>query len=197
MDKCRKNIALIEPSDIIFEGLVNLIQRGECHYYFYRTSDLEEFGELCIKINFDIAIINPQAIQNRKSEFLKLRRLYPGIRWIGLIYSYFDNDVTGKFDDIINITDSQDLLSEKLRRAMVGCRCEEERQEGLTERELDVLVLLVKGQSNKEIASNLNISIHTVISHRKNITEKTGIKSLSGLTIYAISKKIVPLDLSL
>jgi DNA-binding CsgD family transcriptional regulator len=40
----------------------------------------------------------------------------------------------------------------------------------------------------------LNISIHTVISHRKNITEKTGIKSLSGLTIYAITKKIIPLD---
>jgi DNA-binding CsgD family transcriptional regulator len=53
---------------------------------------------------------------------------------------------------------------------------------------------MVKGFANKEIADTLNISIHTVISHRKNITEKTGIKSLSGLTIYAITKKIIPLD---
>ena len=53
---------------------------------------------------------------------------------------------------------------------------------------------MVAGHSNKEIADKLNISIHTVISHRKNITEKTGIKSLSGLTIFAISKKIIPLE---
>jgi DNA-binding NarL/FixJ family response regulator len=67
-------------------------------------------------------------------------------------------------------------------------------QEDLSEREIEVLSQLVKGLSNKEIADKLNISVHTVISHRKNITEKTGIKSLSGLTIYAITRKIIPLD---
>jgi DNA-binding NarL/FixJ family response regulator len=66
--------------------------------------------------------------------------------------------------------------------------------EQITERETDVLKLLVKGLSNKEIADKLNISIHTVISHRKNIIQKTGIKSQAGLTIYAISNKIVSLD---
>lgn len=67
-------------------------------------------------------------------------------------------------------------------------------KESLSGRETDVLVLLTKGLSNKEIAGKLHISIHTVISHRENIVEKTGIKSLPGLTIYAISKKIIPLD---
>jgi len=52
----------------------------------------------------------------------------------------------------------------------------------------------VKGFSNKEVADNLNISIHTVISHRKNISQKTGIKSQSGLTIYAISNKIILIE---
>jgi DNA-binding CsgD family transcriptional regulator len=59
---------------------------------------------------------------------------------------------------------------------------------------MEVLIQLVHGLSNKEIADKLNISIHTVVSHRKNIIQKTGIKSQAGLTIYAISNKIVSLD---
>ncbi|MEA4948797.1 MAG: LuxR C-terminal-related transcriptional regulator, partial [Petrimonas sp.] len=46
----------------------------------------------------------------------------------------------------------------------------------------------------KEIADSLNISIHTVVTHRKNITSKTGIRSQSGLTIYAISKRIISIE---
>lgn len=67
-------------------------------------------------------------------------------------------------------------------------------QEKLSERETDVLKLLTSGNSNKEIADQLNISTHTVISHRKNISQKTGIKSVSGLTIYAVVKNIITLD---
>ena len=52
----------------------------------------------------------------------------------------------------------------------------------------------MNGKINKEIADELNISIHTVVRHRKNITTKTGIRSQSGLTIYAISKKIVEIE---
>ncbi|MBQ6236615.1 MAG: helix-turn-helix transcriptional regulator [Bacteroidales bacterium] len=56
----------------------------------------------------------------------------------------------------------------------------------LSERETDVLVLVAKGLSSKEIADKLNISVHTVNSHRKNITHKTGIKSVAGLAVYAM-----------
>jgi Response regulator containing a CheY-like receiver domain and an HTH DNA-binding domain len=56
----------------------------------------------------------------------------------------------------------------------------------LTHREIDVLKLIVRGMINKEIADNLNISINTVLSHRKNISYKLGIKSVSGLSIYAM-----------
>jgi DNA-binding CsgD family transcriptional regulator len=50
------------------------------------------------------------------------------------------------------------------------------------------------GLSNKEVADKLSISTHTVISHRKNISLKTGIKSLSGLTIFAVVKGLVDLN---
>lgn len=64
-------------------------------------------------------------------------------------------------------------------------------QSGLTEREIDVVTQVALGKTNKEIADELYISIHTVISHRKNITEKLGIKSISGLTVYAILNNFI------
>jgi len=64
----------------------------------------------------------------------------------------------------------------------------------LSSREIEVLVLIVRGFINKEIADHLNISLTTVISHRKNITEKLGIKSVSGLTIYAVLNGYIDAD---
>mgnify|MGYP001000391727 FL=1 len=64
----------------------------------------------------------------------------------------------------------------------------------LSAREIEVLVLITKGLINKEIADKLNISLTTVITHRKNITEKLGIKSVSGLTIYAVMNGYVEAD---
>ncbi|MBR4826785.1 MAG: hemerythrin domain-containing protein [Bacteroidales bacterium] len=58
--------------------------------------------------------------------------------------------------------------------------------ETLSDREKEVLILVAKGLLNKEIADRLDISINTVITHRKNITRKTGIKTAPGLTVYAI-----------
>ena len=66
--------------------------------------------------------------------------------------------------------------------------------DALSERERDVLVQIVNGLSNKEIADVLCISTHTVITHRKNITRKLNIHSTAGLTIYAIVNKLVNLD---
>ena len=56
----------------------------------------------------------------------------------------------------------------------------------LSPREIEVLIQVTKGLINKEIAEKLNISLTTVISHRKNITEKLGIKSVAGLAVYAV-----------
>lgn len=66
--------------------------------------------------------------------------------------------------------------------------------EELSEREQDVLVQVVHGLSNKEIADVLCISTHTVISHRKNIARKLNIHSTAGLTIYAIVNKLVDIN---
>lgn len=64
----------------------------------------------------------------------------------------------------------------------------------LTPREVEVLQLIVAGKINKEIASALGVSLTTVITHRKNLSEKLGIKSVSGLTIYAVMRGLVKVE---
>jgi DNA-binding CsgD family transcriptional regulator len=194
MDKCRINIAVIEPSNIIYEGLSTLLLKAEKHFYLYRINDFDELSSLPRKESINIVIINPVILQNRINDFTKLKKHHQDISWFGLVYSYFDSELLNKFNDTISISDSIEIITQKLNKSFNQCSCNDNQQEQLSEREIDVLIQLVKGLSNKEIAEKLNISIHTVISHRKNIIEKTGIKSLSGLTIYAISKKIIPLD---
>ncbi len=61
----------------------------------------------------------------------------------------------------------------------------------LSDREIDVLKEVALGYSNKEIAERLFISINTVITHRKNITGKLGIKTISGLTVYALLNHLI------
>jgi len=64
----------------------------------------------------------------------------------------------------------------------------------LSSREIEVLKLVVKGNINKEIADILSISFNTVLTHRKNISSKLGIKSVTGLTFYAYMNGYVSSD---
>lgn len=64
----------------------------------------------------------------------------------------------------------------------------------LSEREKEILVSVASGMLNKEIADKHNISINTVITHRKNITRKTGIKTVAGLTVYAILNNFIDIN---
>lgn len=66
--------------------------------------------------------------------------------------------------------------------------------EPLSERERDVVVALVQGMTNKEIANHLNIATNTVITHRRNIAKKLQIHSPAGLTIYAIVNNLVDIS---
>ena len=72
--------------------------------------------------------------------------------------------------------------------SMIKCP---ESTESISEREREIIVCLVQGMSNKEIASRLFISVNTVITHRRNIVRKLQIHSLAGLTIYAIANNMI------
>lgn len=83
----------------------------------------------------------------------------------------------------------QQLFDADVNNLIVG-----EGNKDLSAREIEVLQLVVKGTINKEIADRLNISLNTVLTHRKNITAKLGIKTVSGLTFYAIMHGIISAD---
>jgi DNA-binding NarL/FixJ family response regulator len=68
-----------------------------------------------------------------------------------------------------------------------------ERETGLTARELEVLQHIVAGKSNKEIASDLNLSVNTVSVHRANIMDRLGIHKTAELVVYAIRNGLVNL----
>jgi len=67
-------------------------------------------------------------------------------------------------------------------------------QKILSDREIEVMALIVQGYINKEIADQLNIGLATVITHRKNIMDKLGLKSVSALTIYAVMHGYVDIN---
>jgi len=71
---------------------------------------------------------------------------------------------------------------------------DEPEREDLSEREKEILVSVARGLLNKEIADRHNISINTVITHRKNITRKTGIRTVPGLTAYAILNNLIDIN---
>jgi len=67
-------------------------------------------------------------------------------------------------------------------------------QKILSDREIEVMSLIVQGYINKEIADKLNIGLATVVTHRKNIMDKLGMKSVSALTIYAVTHGYVDIN---
>ncbi len=91
---------------------------------------------------------------------------------------------------IILPEEDESVIGEKIAEFLDSVTSDKDEPGELSAREKEVLRLLVEGKINKEIADSLCISINTVITHRKNITAKTGIKSVSGLSIYALMNGI-------
>lgn len=116
-----------------------------------------------------------------------------------LLEALYDLFVTEK--DIATHCDIEDnlllpaiRLLEKETKLQNKSQAQKTITEELSDREKDVLIEVVNGLSNKEIADKLFISIHTVISHRKNISRKLNIHSTAGLTIYAIVNNLVDIN---
>lgn len=89
----------------------------------------------------------------------------------------------------LNEVDSSDI--DILQNSISTNNAQPKKKKLLTKRETEILKLIVNGNLNKEIADKLNISLNTVLTHRKNILSKTGIKTVSGLTLYCISNGLL------
>lgn len=196
MSKKITNIIIVESSEIIFEGISGILTNTNQIFNIKQANNLGELEQLNLRAKADIVIINPQLIQNQIKEFQSVKKDLPGTHWIGIVYSFIDPLILSALDEIVNINDKPEKIIAFVQKLLISPDQSDDQfhQETLSERETDVLKLLVGGNANKEIADKLNISTHTVISHRKNISQKTGIKSVSGLTIYAVVKNIISID---
>jgi DNA-binding NarL/FixJ family response regulator len=190
-------IILVEPSPVVSAGIQQLLDES---YEFTITEHLTNLqhlkGRLLASLP-DMFIINPVVLDYDKRFALRsfLQEL-PNVSLVALVYTYVEAGVLQQFNGIIEINDNFTSIEITLRSALSvrTDRKEFYESQDLTEREIDVLIEVAKGLMNKEIADKLNISVHTVISHRKNISRKTGIKSVSGLTVYAMINKLINKD---
>lgn len=183
-------IAIVEPSYIVSRGLAAIIAEGAEFEVVYVAQSMRQVVERMALIAPDVVIVGSQV-----ESAANLRQVYSELQQVTLLslsLTVRDEDYMRQFDGEINLYDSPSQVLRRLRQALQSRDANPyNHSHDLSEREQDVLVLVAKGMANKEIADRLNISVHTVISHRKNIAHKTGIKSVAGLTVYALLNNLL------
>ena len=189
-----KKILLIMPSKVIARGIEAVLSElGEFRVEGI-LSDRSHVSEARLRnMDADVILIDPvladytsrMNVRSRISE-------YSSAAVVALKSVPMDEEQLKQYDGAVGLYDDPVAIVRKLRESL-SSREESPESEGydLSAREKDILVCVAKGMLNKEIADHYNISIHTVITHRKNITRKTGIKTVAGLTVYALLNNLI------
>ena len=115
------------------------------------------------------------------------------IRLIALVTSFVDASLLSKYDESISIFDDLETLSKKIA-GLLDMSSEEDEvdsQDALSQREKEIVICVVKGMTNKEIAEKLFLSIHTVITHRRNISTNSANYLWIGELLTHVPPKIV------
>ena len=187
-------IAIAEPSLMLRNGLERLLYELPDMELVFSTDNLNSLYSRINALRPDILIINPLLFDYTKratirAEFDQL----PNLRIIGLITSYIESQHQRQFAGIIELNDDLQRIKSTIYQVAntLQSDSDEPDTDPLSDREKEVLICLSKGLKNNEIADTLNISVHTVITHRKNIVRKTGIKSVAALTVYAILNNLI------
>ena len=184
----RTRVIIIEPAYVVAAGVeAMLLGSGGCDVVAkYRTvQEAEAHAEQLS--NVDIIIASTSYGRQMESS-----EMFAGMSVVGLQSALSEADMLRGFVAVVSIFSNEEELLRTLREAHdTPVQHNYAESHDLSERERDVLVLVAKGYTNKEIAQELFISPHTVISHRKNIVHKTGIRSVAGLTVYAVLNKLI------
>ncbi len=187
-------IAIAEPSIMLRIGLEQLLRELPDAEVVFSTDNLNSLYARINALRPDILIVNPLLFDYVKratirAEFDNL----PNLRLIGLVTSYIESQHQRQYAGVIELNDDFQRIKSTLNQVTNSLQSDgdEPDTDPLSDREKEVLVCLSKGLKNNEIADTLNISVHTVITHRKNIVRKTGIKSVAALTVYAILNNLI------
>jgi DNA-binding CsgD family transcriptional regulator len=196
MNKELLTIAIAEPSVIIRSGITVALKRiPGIRIQPVEIISLDSLNNYLHGHKPDILIINPAFWGHFDMARLKEETENPRLKSLALLYSAVDVSLLRNYDDTVSLYDSVEQLKEKIERLFEPSAAEvPEDANSLSVREKEIITCVVKGLTNKEIANELFLSTHTVISHRRNIARKLEIHSTAGLTIYAIVNKLVELD---
>lgn len=191
----RKKVLIVEPSWIITEGLVKILGESPSLEVLSPLHEVECLDSRLVAGKPDILLLNPALLSCAKRLALSnIMQEYPRMAIVALVYQYVEYGALRLYGGIVDIREERERICEILLDCASSLTVSENSEDNnyeLTKRETDVLVLIAKGFMNKEIAEKLTISIHTVISHRKNIIRKTNIKSVAGLAMYALMNNLI------
>lgn len=188
----KHRVIICEASEIIANGLAEMLDSMAQFDVVARLDNPEHLSEKVTASDANLLIINPLLLGYSSRDFLaQFSKDHPGLIIIALVTACLDHAMLTPYHGVIELNDTRSKIISKMNEFTQGESHKHNDDVELSKRETDVLVAVAKGMMNKEIADRMNISIHTVISHRKNITRKTGIKSVSGLTVYALLNNLI------
>ncbi len=191
-------ILIVEPSVIIRSGLSVTLKRLPGFWIQpIEINSIENLDHVLELNKPDILIINPSFWGFVDMTKPRSYSASAELKIIALTSSSYSDTLLKKYDQEISIHDTVEQIGEKIEKLYTDAEIKEEATEEnelLSTREKEILVLVVKGMTNKEIAQKLFLSAHTIITHRRNIVRKLEIHSTAGLTVYAIVNKLVELD---
>ncbi len=187
-------IAIADPSPIILTGLSVMLRELAEYDVVLKTNDVQTLAARLHVVNPDILIMNPVMMDYSKR--MMVRHLFedlPNMKIVALASAFFDAQQLKQYHGVIEITDDAHRIKSTLNLVLEARDSQDDDADSaqLSDREKEVLVCMAKGKKNSEIADELSISVHTVITHRKNIVKKTGIKSVAALTVYAILNNLI------
>ena len=175
-------LAVAEPSAILRCGIIAVLRRLPApDVDILEIADISQLTAQLSRHRPDVLVVNPASLGFCTPQQLRMQTGCEGLRCIALQMAAMLN----AYDEVLSVYDPVETLREKIMQP-VGDAPREERQEPLSAREREIVVCIVKGMTNKQIADALCISTHTVITHRRNIVAKLQIHSPAGLTIAEI-----------
>jgi DNA-binding NarL/FixJ family response regulator len=189
------HVAVADASVIARYGLMALLKHlDDWPIHPVEAANMEALNE-CMEVHAPaVVIVNPTF--DRRFDVKAFREQYAegGVKIVALVTALMPPDELKEYDGTIPIYEDVEYVHRLFHTLMQDEDDDEGGAETLSQREKEVIGCVVRGLSNKETAERLFLSVHTVITHRRNIARKLQIHSPAGLTIYAIVNKLVDLN---
>ncbi len=186
-------ILLAEPSYLVRKGLATILGELKAVTHTEEIAGLDDLADALKSSVPNLILINTTISCLSEADAI-IKKHATDAKVISIYNTPLPDDGN---ETTLSVFDSKSILLNKIRNQVKNVQQsvnQQENSEDLSDREKDVLKKVALGKTNKEVANELFISTHTVISHRKNITRKLGIKTVSGLTVYAILNNLIKLD---